>query len=146
MHRALAAALALALCVSLPGCGGVELTAVSAGATVAQSGVALIGRGKAQSFEYATFVASIEAFHRAGDKLCLKLASEKIEEDRARLVFLDDRAEHVIVHIQRRTATVTKLRTDVGLLGSPGLASLLIIKAVEELRAANPETRPLKQD
>ncbi len=68
----LAVAGVLASGVFLFSCTGLEPAAISAGASAAQTGVTFITRGKARTFELASFDDVVTAVHRAGDKLGMK--------------------------------------------------------------------------
>lgn len=161
-HVVSAGAIAWVLCSW--GCTGLEPAAISAGASAAQSGVTFFSRGKLRSFELVTFEDALEAVRRAGARLSMRLVEEEIRDagapaasgdavaatpedqhvadrtgadvssGRARLVFHDERGGSVVVVIERRTATVTFIQADVGLLGDTGLSSLLLMETYDELR------------
>lgn len=118
------------------GCTGLEPAAVSAGATAAQSGISILERGKARSFELARFPDVVDALRRAGERLELRLTTDQADDHRARLVFRDERGESVVAVVERRTGAVTLLQTDVGVFGNVGLATLLMNQVYAELARA----------
>lgn len=163
MKRAVSAGVIVwMLCAA--GCTGLEPAAISAGASAAQSGVTFFSRGKLRSFELVKFEDAVEAMRRAGARLSMRLVEENVRDagepvgsadavaatpedqhevdrtgadvpgQRARLVFHDERGGSVVVVIERRTATVTFIQADVGLLGDTGLSSLLLVETYDELR------------
>lgn len=163
MKRVLCAgATVCVLCAA--GCTGLEPAAISAGASAAQSGVTFFSRGKLRSFELVEFDDAVTALRAAAARLSLEMEQEDVHpraprrdggrepgsapgdyadsgrkgesamNGRARIALRDERGASVVVVIERRTATVTFIQADVGLLGDTGLASLLLMEAYDELR------------
>jgi hypothetical protein len=146
------------------GCTGLEPAAISAGASAAQSGVTLFSRGKLRSFELVEFDDAVAALRVAAKRLSLEVEEEEVHvvrsvrangreagtapgdysdsgrgggaalNGRARFALRDERGASVVVVIERRTATVTFIQADVGLLGDTGLSSLLLMETYDELR------------
>jgi hypothetical protein len=132
---------------ALSACTGLEPAAIGAGATAAESGVTFFSKGKARSFEpavYGDVVAAVDraaaalAFHRASDQRTdsrgRAVALDAPEQTRARLVFLDEHDESIVIVVERRTANITMLQSDVGVLGFTGLAATLTGRVQAELR------------
>lgn len=146
------------------GCTGLEPAAISAGASAAQSGVTFFSRGKLRSFELVEFDDALTALRAAAKRLSLEMEDEEVHavqgrrdngrdpgsapgdyadsgragesalNGRARVSLRDERGASVVVIIERRTATVTFIQADVGLLGDTGLSSLLLMETYDELR------------
>lgn len=129
---------ALLLLLSLSGCTGLEPAAVGAGVSAAQSGGAFLSRGKAGSYELATFEESLEAARRAGDTCGFQLDRERPTPHGLVLVYYDDRAQRISVTVERRTESVTLIRANTGPLGPTGLASLYFKQVLEVLDSIRP--------
>ena len=128
--------------------------ALSAGASVAQTGVTFFDRGKARTVEYATMQESLDAV-----RIVIRvLALERTLEDpappepsvatpltdparRVRMSCRDERGQSVVIVLERRTATVTLIQADVGVLGEMGLASLVVKQILTELTPESAERR-----
>ena len=139
--------LAASLCAA--GCTGLEPAALSAGASVAQTGVTILDRGKARTVERATFDDALAAVRRAAAKLSLVQSVEDPTPGRMRMSFHDERGESIVIVVERRTKTVTLLQADVGALGENGWASLMIKQVLSELIVAGslpPPPKPPTQD
>lgn len=119
---------------ALPGCTGLELPAISAGAAAAQSGVTFLSRGKAQAFEAASLEDALGAVRRAAEHLTLNSLREEVGEGRATLRFSDERGQVIVFVIERRAPRITRLQADVGVLGWTELATLFIANVQEELK------------
>lgn len=133
MPARVAVALVLA---SLSACTGLEPAALSAGASVAQTGVTIFDRGKARTIERADFDDAVAAIRRAAAKLALVQTVEDPTTGRLRMSFHDERDQSIVVVVERRTETVTMLQADVGAIGEIGWATLLLKQAVAELTIA----------
>lgn len=121
------------------GCTGLEPSAVSAGASVAQSGVTFFGRGKAQSFELATVEEVAAAVRRTGERMALERTADTTDDDgNVRITYRDEERQYVDVTIRRRTPAVTQVKTDVGIFGNSGLSGLLMVKTLDDLHAKPP--------
>lgn len=121
---------------SLSGCTGLEPAALSAGASVAQTGVTIFDRGKARTIERAGFDDAVAAMRRATAKLSLTQTVEDPAPGRLRMSFHDERGQSIVIVVERRTETVTLLQADVGALGEIGWATLTLKQAVAELTIA----------
>lgn len=162
--RRAAAAMAWACAAGAAGCTGLEPAAISAGASAAQSGVTFFSRGKLRSFELVGFDDAVVAVRRAAARLSLQTVEDQVHapgqrrdagreagsspgdyadsgrpgesslNGRARISLRDERGASVVVVVERRTATVTFIQADVGLLGDTGLSSLLLMETYDELR------------
>lgn len=123
-----------AAAASLGGCTGVELPALSAGASVAQSGSAFYQRGKAQLFELATFQNAVEASRRTAGAMALHELSSDERPGYAKLRYEDERGLTMTVTVDRRTATVTRLEASVGTFGNQALVTLFLARVRQALR------------
>ncbi|CAG1000042.1 hypothetical protein PHYC_02814 [Phycisphaerales bacterium] len=132
-RRAVLVALAM-VAAALPACTGLEFSAVSAGATMAESGDSVLRRGKAQAFEPVQFDDCVAATRRVADQFCLTLLREKNSDGWAYFRYRDDRGLILLVTVERRTKTVSVIATDVGFFGNPGLANLFMAHVHEGLR------------
>jgi len=119
---------------SLGGCTGVELPALSAGASVAQTGSAFYQRGRAQLFELATFDRAVEASRRTAGVMALRELSSEEKPGYARLRYQDERGLTMTVTVDRRTATVTRLEASVGTFGNQALVTLFLARTRQTLR------------
>ncbi len=141
--------LMLAAPLLLAGCTGLEPAALSAGASVAQTGVTILDRGKARTVERATFDDALNAVRRAAANLSLVQTVEDPTPGRMRMSFHDERGESLVIVVERRTKTVTLLQADVGALGESGWASLMLRQILAELTVAGslppPPTPPVGQ-
>ena len=125
--------IAIVIACGLAGCTGLEPAAVSAGASVAQTGVTIFDRGKARTVELARFDDAAEAARRAAARLSLTQPLEDSEPGRLRMAFKDDRDESIVVVIQRHTETMTLIQADVGVFGEIGFASVVIKQILADL-------------
>jgi len=141
-HRqsaALKTAAALALLV-LPACTGVEPTAVSAGTSVAQAGVTIFDRGKVRDVELVRYQDAVTAVQRAADRLSLTpTRCDETEGKRNCTAFVDDRGDHLVVVIERRTETMTLIQADVGTFGEILIGTLFIRQVQAELGTGPPQ-------
>jgi hypothetical protein len=117
----------------LGACTGLEPSAVSAGASVAQTGVTIFDRGKARTVELAEFDDVVDAARRAAARLSLTRTLEDATPGRLRLAFEDDRGDSIVVVVERHTRTMTLIQADVGALGEIGFASLMVKQILAEL-------------
>ena len=133
----------LALCavvIAIAACGGCVLPA----ATIlpAATGAAPVvveprGSGRGDSFWVARYDDVVKAALRAGQTLSLELREKTVEEDNATLVFADDRDTEITLRIDRRTATVTRIRYDVGSRDLESFARLVGQQIIDELNDAD---------
>jgi len=126
MVRTVCAAVVIAL---VGGCTGLEPAALSAGASVAQSGVTLLGRGKAQTIRLATFEACKDATADVAAELGLKLNSRRGDDDFERRSYVDDQNQVITIEIKRRTAEMSQLKSDVGLFG-PNVLAVFVLERI----------------
>lgn len=136
--------LLLVLVVVVSGCSGLEFSAVSAGATVAESGESVLRRGKAQAFEPVPFDDCVATVRKVSERLALTKLGEKTSDGWAYFRLRDDRGLIVLVTVQRRTSAVSAIATDVGFFGNPGLANLLMSQIRDELRTLASDQRAPK--
>lgn len=135
--RALGFALLMAAAGSGSGC------ALSAAAVlpVAVGGAPVVvdslGVGSTDTFWVARFDDVVEAALRARTKLSLKLDDARIEDDEAVLRFADQWDEQIILRIDRRTETVTRVRFVTPTSAVRGLARLLGRQIIDELQDAD---------
>lgn len=123
-------------------CTGVEPAALSASASVAESGVTFLGRGKAQTFQMASLAGAADAVRLAATDMRLTTTRDRHDDNgRVYLSFKDERDASVSIMVKRRTETVTQLKTDVGFFGNGDLAALLLLRTIEHLREAGSAAR-----
>ena len=95
------------------------------------------GSGRGDSFWVARYDDVVKAALRAGRTLELELREKTVEEDNATLVFADDRDTEITLRIERRTATVTRIRYDVGSRNLESFARLVGQQIIDELNDAD---------
>lgn len=132
----------LGLILSLGGCAGVETAALSAGLAAAESGVTVLGRGKAQVYKSVTVEDGVEGVRRVAASLSLEPRGEFEKFDRTRLIYRDEQNDTIVVTVERKTATLALIHADVGLLGDVGLARYVLLHVEQELHRMNATTRP----
>ena len=91
------------------------------------------GEGRGESFWIAQYDDVVEATLRAGEVLSLAVNEKKIEEDKAFFRFSDDKEQRIDLFIERRTATMTSIRFDVGRSGSVAFGRLMARQIINEL-------------
>ena len=92
-----------------------------------------LGGGEGESFWLARYDDVIVATLRAAEALSLEVKTKKIEQDRTFFRFYDTQAENIKLVIERRTATMTAIRFDVGWFGSMAFARLMARQIIFEL-------------
>lgn len=148
--RELAAACLAGITSAVGGCTGLEPAAISAGASAAQTGATIFTQGKLTTFEPVRFGDCVTAVRAAGQRLGLLLrADEPGQADEAdrrlRLVFDDERGQSIVVVVQQRTPTLTRLTIDVGTFGPIGMANLLLQETIERLNAMDARARAARE-
>ena len=126
-----------ACCATLSACTGLEPAALSAGASAAQSGATFFTQGRFTSIELARFDDAEKAIRAAADEMSLTLDEDEPGQARTRIVYRDERGQSIVVVVQRRSETVTRIGADVGTFGENGLASLLMRQTAAILRKMN---------
>lgn len=96
-----------------------------------------IGRGEGDSSWLAHFEDVVEATESAGKALSLKLDKKKLEKDKIFFHYVDVKGNQLDVLLERRTATMTYARFDVGLFGSRSMGHLMIRQIIFELKQAH---------
>lgn len=120
-------------------CGGcataVPIVAGAAGSTpvVGQ----YLDQGEADSFWIARYDDVVQATLRAGETLSLELDHEETGEDHTELHFSDDHDQEIVLIIERRTESVTRVHFDAGSQEFAGFARLLAQQIIQELRNAD---------
>lgn len=142
MRAALLAAMVGVGLLGGAGCAGVETAALSAGLAAAESGVTVLGRGKAQVYEVVKVGDAVEAVRRVAASLSLEPRGEHANDIRSRLTYRDERGDTIVVSVERRTATLSLLRADVGLLGDVGMSKTFLVHVSQEIRRMGAEMRP----
>lgn len=132
-------ALSLSICLlGVPLCIS-ACTAAAAGVLVgaAESGSAMIKKGKVSAVVLAREADVRTAVERAGGVLSLEL--RRTEEQAERTAYFYDEAEggRVSVYVSRRTDSVTSLIVDVGSFGRPDMARLMYLQVMDELEDAD---------
>jgi hypothetical protein len=94
------------------------------------------GSGKGDSFWLAPYDDVVRATQRAGQALSLEPERKEIGEDQPVFHYVDGKGNQLDVLIERRTATMTYARFDVGLFGSKGMSRLMARQIVFEMTAA----------
>ena len=118
----------------LGGCAApLALQGLSSSSPVAFS---YIGRGKADSCWLARYDDVVLAVQRAGQALSLKLEKKKSGKDQMVFDYIDDYGQQLALLIERRTATVTYARFDVGWFGSRSMARLMARQIISEITEA----------
>lgn len=124
--------------LALAGCTGLEPAALTAGASVAQTGVTIFDKGKARTAEQVSFDQALGAAQHAAANLSLKLLREEQKRNRVRCVYTDDRCDDIIVVVEGHTATMTLITVDVGALGEISFASLFMKQVLADLAKVGP--------
>jgi hypothetical protein len=109
------------------------LTGLSSTAPVAFSNA---GRGKGDSCWLAHYDDVVQATHKAGEALSLRINNKQIEKNKAFFKFIDQMEKEMDVLIERRTETMTYARFDVGLFGSKAMGRLMVRQIVFEMAKA----------
>jgi len=135
--RALGLGLLLAVAAISAGCAFSAATILPSAVGTAPVVVDSFETGTSDTFWIAKYDDVVEAALRARVILSLQLKGEKIEDDKAVLRFADQLDERIILHIERRTDTVTRVRFVAGSREVRGLAGLLGRQIIDELRKAN---------
>lgn len=91
------------------------------------------GVGKGESYWLAQYDDVVEATVRAGEVLSLTVDKKELEEDQAFFRFSDDKARRIDLFIERRTATMTSIRFNVGRSGSVAFGRLMARQIINEL-------------
>lgn len=91
------------------------------------------GGGKGESFWIAQYDDVIDAVLQAGEVLSLEVKEKKIEKDQAFFRFYDGKKERIDLFIERRTATMTSIRFNVGWFGSVAFGRLMARQIIDEL-------------
>jgi hypothetical protein len=121
----------------LPACTGLEPAAIGAGATVAQSATTVLDRGKARMVERVGRTDALAAARRAGEALALRLEGEREYPMRTVLFFRDDHQAPLTVGVEARTATMSLVQVDVGLLGEITMATAFLRQFQESLASSS---------
>ncbi len=66
-------------------------------------------------------------------------------ERRVRMVYQDDFGESMVIVVQRRTLTLTRVQVDVGTFGAIGVANLVLSECLEALKVADAYDRAAQQ-
>jgi len=127
--------LLMVCCVALCSCTGLEPAALSAGASAAQSGATFFTQGRFTSIELARFDDAERAIRAAAKEMSLRFIEDETGDERTRIVYRDERGQSIVVVVQRRSETVTRIAADVGTFGENGLASLLMRQTAAQLRS-----------
>lgn len=122
------------------GCGatltlGTLATAAGLAATAVGTGADVFGLGKLNSAEAASADAVRLAVEHVADDLGFEVVGGGFEGDTDKYLFRwrDDKGAEVKVIVEPRTATLTRLRIDVGLLGNEPTARLILARIRRQL-------------
>ena len=129
-----------ALVITMALCSGCALTAASIFPSAAGAAPVVVenrGAGQGYSFWVARYDDVVQAALRAGERLSLELKEQDIEENRAKLRYVDGQDQEISLRIERRTDTVTGVRFDVGSSRFSGFAGLLGRQIIDELNDAD---------
>jgi hypothetical protein len=118
-----------AACLS-PVCLGPSATV---GSSAGEAGISRYESGKVKSYELAHYQDVVEATHRAGEALSLKLQKETTNAEQSIIYYIDDKNEKVKVTIEPQTDTLTYIEIDVGFFGSKGLALVVTNQILHEI-------------
>jgi hypothetical protein len=149
MTRSCALVLAVVLLSTSGGCAAVPLAAAGTLAGIASSTVGagsdLYRAGKLDAADLAAFDAVAAAAEMAGEDMGFALKGRApVPAGRLRLSYVDDRGATITVTADRRTATLTHTRIDVGLFGSETTARLMLGRIRAHL-PDNDRTRPARR-
>jgi hypothetical protein len=99
-------------------------------------GWVVVEMGKAEDVVDVSWEQATEAAHTVAGRLGLTFVGPKEYPDKRKreLLFEDDRGQKIVVTIVRRTAVMTELRVDVSVVGTEGIAKLVLKRMKEELR------------
>ena len=121
--------------LGLNGCtAALVFQGVSGGAPVAFHSA---GGGKGDSAWLAHYDDVVQATLRAGEALSLKLEKKEIGINQSVFLFKDDKEKGLEILIERRTATMTHARFNVGLFGSTSMGRLMARQIVFEMTEAD---------
>lgn len=125
--------------LGLTSCTGIEPAIVGAGATAAESSASLFERGKVTAFEAVQFGDAVDAVRVTAERLDLRIVcDEPSEGDEAgryhRFVLRDEEGESLVVSVERRTESITRIHADVGTFGPTPLVGLVMNRTIETLR------------
>ena len=95
-----------------------------------------IGRGEADSCWLAHYDDVVLAVQRAGQALSLTLEKKKSGDDQTVFHYIDDYGQQLGLLVERRTATVTYARFDVGWFGSKSMGRMMARQIVFEITEA----------
>jgi hypothetical protein len=131
-------ALILALAPVLAGCTGLEPALLTAGFSVAQTGVSILDGQDTRSFEFARFDDVLTAADRAAAVLKLHQHSRRqIGPQRILTTYQNRRGARWFVEIRAETDTVTQVRTEIRSSAGRGLSALFLRQMYEELNRAD---------
>jgi hypothetical protein len=117
--------------LAVSGCTtSIALQGLSSGAPVAFNSA---GRGKGESAWLASYDDVVQATVRAGKALSLELEEKENRTDRSVFDFIDEMGNELDVLIERRTATVTYVRFNVGPFGTTSIGRLMARQIVFEM-------------
>src|SRR6478752_7461966 len=141
MQIGLVRALAAAVILFAGGCAAISIATVGTVAGLAAStvdtGADLYKMGKLDAADLATFDDVVAATKAAAKEMGLALKGLfATPPGYYRLIYVDDRGGQGTVTIQRRTATLTHTRIDVGLFGSEPVARLFLARVRGHLTGA----------
>jgi hypothetical protein len=123
----------LSAAAALPGC-----TVAAAGAAVgaAQSGSAIMKRGRVTTVVLAGYEDVLAAVERAAAVLSLEPARVIDKGGRTAFFFTEAHGGKMSVHVARRTETVTSMLVDVGSFGRSDMSRLMYLQVMDELDEA----------
>lgn len=131
-------ALAPALIPALTSCTGIEPALLSAGFSVAQTGVSILDGQDTRSFELARFEDVLIAADRAAAVLRLNQhARRQLSPGHVLTTYQNRRGARWFVEIRAETDTVTQVRTEIRSSASRGLSALFLRQMYEELNRAD---------
>jgi hypothetical protein len=93
-----------------------------------------LSQGEGDSFWVARYDDVVRATFRAAEKLSLELKQKEIEESSTKLHLYDDRGKEIVLFVEHRTDTVTRVHFDTGSREFSGVARLLARQIVQELK------------
>lgn len=112
----------------------IAMQGLSTGVPVAFNGT---GKGQGDSAWFARYDDVVHAALRAGEKLSFKLVEKAVEADQSDLRFVDEKGKRIDILIERRTATLTWARFNVGAFGSTSIGRLMARQIVVEMAEAD---------
>lgn len=132
-----AAALAGVVACAVGAMSSCTVAAAGAAVSAAQSGVAIIKKGRVTTVVLARYADVNDAVLKARDVLALETRRVIEKEDHVVYFFEEPEGGKMSVYVTYRTDTVTSLEVDVGALGRSDVARLMYAQVMDNLGDAD---------